>query len=546
MAKYNINTLRELLEQCEKSYEDKTAFHLKDKASAIYQVSYREFCDDCKALMSYLSSAVKGKKTAIYMPNSYQWCLSFMAVTASGGIAVPVDKDMPSGEVINILSYCDCHRIITDENGCDELKNMDEKMRQSLEIICVGDEGKAGDISFGQALERGRQSKENIIMPSAEDTAAIFFTSGTTGMIKGVMLSHGNFTSDLKAVSSHIRIYEGDMSLSVLPLHHTYELIAFLMVLYSGASISFCQSIRRLKESLAEYKPTVFVAVPVMLEKLHHVIKDKLSQRSKGYGAGLITRVSSVLPPQSRKKLFGDIHSFFGGRLRLIISGGAPLQKETAEDFMTYGIPVIIGYGLTECSPIVICNNDSCPLCDSIGQPLPGVSVRVASPDENGVGEILVRGPMVMQGYYKNEALTREAISEGWFHTGDLGYCDKNGNYYITGRIKNIIVTKNGKNIYPEEVEHYLMKERSVAECLVYQEGTDIITAEILPDIREIEKKLKKAPLTADEIHSAVKEAVRSVNRALVSYKRIKKVVIRKEAFEKTSTQKIKRNGQPG
>ena len=225
----------------------------------------------------------------------------------------------------------------------------------------------------------------------------------------------------------------------------------------------------------------------------------------------------------------------------MIICGAASLQKQTAKDFLSYGIPVIIGYGLTECSPIVICNNDVQPTVDSVGKPLSGVQVKIVSPDENGVGEIAVKGPMVMKGYYKNKEQTDKVMVDGWFYTGDLGYADKNGNYYITGRCKNVIVTSNGKNVYPEELEHYLSKKSVIDECMVYCESDDIISVEILPSLEDIEKKLRKNSVSDDEIHSAVKEAVRSVNKNLPAYKRIRKVTIRKEEFNKTSTHKIKR-----
>ena len=225
----------------------------------------------------------------------------------------------------------------------------------------------------------------------------------------------------------------------------------------------------------------------------------------------------------------------------MIICGAAALQKQTAKDFFSYGIPVIIGYGLTECSPIIICNNDISPTVDTVGKPLPGVQVKIVDPDENGIGEISVKGPMVMKGYYKNKAQTDRVMIEGWFYTGDLGFMDKNGNYHITGRCKNVIVTANGKNIYPEELEYYLSKENVIGECVVYSEGDDIISVEILPCMEDVKKKLRKENPTDDEIHSAVKEAVRGVNKTLPGYKRIRKVTIRKEAFDKTSTHKIKR-----
>ena len=418
---------------------------------------------------------------------------------------------------------------------------------KKLKIITVGDTADGGDYAFENLLMKGKEDitygkrdyLDAVTLP--EHIAALLFTSGTTGMTKGVMLSDSNICSDIEAVKQTVTITDTDIAFSVLPLHHTYESIAFLMMIRSGAAISFCESFRRLRENLREYKPTIFVTVPLLLENLHKRITGRMEEEGKGNAARLITKVSTVLPSESRKKIFAEIHNFFGGRLRMIICGAAALQKQTAKDFLSYGIPVIIGYGLTECSPIVICNNDTLPTVDTVGKPLPGVQVKIVNPDEDGIGEIAVKGPMVMKGYYKNKSQTDAVMIDGWFHTGDLGFADKNGNYHITGRCKNVIVTANGKNIYPEELEYYLSKENVIGECIVYSEADDIISVEILPSMEDVKKKLKKEYPTDEEIHSAVKEAVRSVNKGLQGYKRIRKVTIRKEAFDKTSTHKIKR-----
>lgn len=549
MAEYKVETLRELLKESEKRYSDKDAFLLKDAGGALYGITYRQFLRNVQCLGTALTSGLnsKNKNIAIFMENSYEWTSAFMAITSGVGTAVPLDKDLPSNELYNILTFSDAHIIFTDEKRYDTLQSLPEEFRKSLRIILTGTLKKADTISFNDLLTSGEnllKDGDNTFLTAKTlptDTAAIFFTSGTTGMTKGVMLSNINLCSDFTAVSQYVRIYEGDLSMSILPMHHTYELIAFLMIIYSGATVSFSQGIRTLKNDFSLYRPTVFVTVPLMLEKLDARIQSKMQQSSKRSIAKIISRMSAVIPKDSKKKIFSEIHSFFGGRLRMIICGAAALKKETAVNFTSYGIPVIIGYGLTECSPIIICNTDTDPTPDSVGLPLPGVQIKIANPDENGIGEICAKGPMVMKGYYKNEQQTKKVIADGWFHTGDSGYKDTDGNYHITGRIKNIIVTRNGKNIYPEEIEYYLTTHPQIAECVVYGEGADIIAAEILPDPQNISAKLGKETPSPDEIHNAVREAVRSVNRSLPSYKRIKKVTLRETAFDKTSTHKIKR-----
>ncbi len=543
----NITTLKELLINSEKLYKDNTAFYLKDKGKAIYSVTYEQFKKDCDCLGTALICEYegKGKNIGIFMGNCYEWCVSYLAVTGGVGTVVPLDKELPANELGNIISFAEIEIIITDENTYDVLSQI--LPLNNLKIITTAEMPFENTYTFQTLISKGEellsQGKTDYLSTETypEQISTLLFTSGTTGMTKGVMLSNSNICSDITAVRIAVHLDEKDVSLSVLPLHHTYESIAFLMVISCGGAISFCEGIRRLKDNFAEYKPTIFVTVPLILEKLHKRIIGKIESDGKGNTARLITKVSTVIPLESRKKIFSEIHNFFGGRLRMIICGAATLQKQTAKDFFSYGIPVIIGYGLTECSPIVICNNDVQPTPDSVGKPLLGVQVKIVSHDENGIGEIVVKGPMIMKGYYKNKEQTDKVIIDGWFHTGDLGYMDKNGNYCITGRCKNVIVTANGKNVYPEELEHYLSKESAIGECIVYSESDDIISVEILPSVEDIQKKLRKNSVSSDEIHSAVKEAVRSVNKNLPAYKRIRKVTIRKEEFNKTSTHKIKR-----
>lgn len=544
----NINTLKALLYESEKKYRTNTAFFLKDSGGAIYEVTYEKFKSDCDCLGTALmyELGAKGKNIAVFMANSYEWCVSYLAVTGGVGTVVPLDKELPCNELFNIIDFAEIDTIITDDNGFGVL-SQNEQGKSKLNVITLGEASGEGVYSFAGLLEKGRelisQGKRNYLDGDTkpEETAALLFTSGTTGMTKGVMLTNNNLCSDLAAVRQSVELNQTDVSFSVLPLHHTYEAIAFLMIISCGGAISFCEGFRRLRENLSEYRPTIFVTVPLLIENLHKRITAKMQKDGKGNAARLITKVSTVLPEESRKKIFSEIHSFFGGRLRMIICGAAALQKQTAKDFLSYGIPVIIGYGLTECSPIVICNNDASPTVDSVGKPLAGVEVKIVSPDENGIGELAIKGPMVMKGYFKNQAQTDKVMVDGWFHTGDLGYKDKNGNYHITGRCKNVIVTANGKNVYPEELEYYLSKENVIDECVVYCEGDDIISVEILPSMEDVKKKLRKEAPADDEVHSAVKEAVRGVNKNLPGYKRIRKVTIRKEAFDKTTTHKIKR-----
>ena len=540
--------LRELLTASEKKYGDRPAFVAKDDDGSESCITYSRLKKDAESLGTALiySLGLKGKKVAVMGENSYFWCLSYLALTGGAGIAVPVDRETPAEELRNIIDFAGIEGVICDGKSAVKLLSEALYTENDIRIICT--ENVKGTLFFDDLLRKG----ENLIAEGKRDyfsaeiqedsMAVLLFTSGTTGMSKGVMLSHRNLISDLVAVSEKVKIDENDRTLSVLPLHHTYEAISFLMVIYSGGSVAFSESLRTLKEDFAFYRPTAFVTVPLLLEKIHKRIMGVIEEQGKRKKVQFFSVISSAVSEEKRRKIFSDVHSFFGGRLNKIVVGAAALQKEVAEDFIMFGIPVIIGYGLTECSPIVICNSTENITPDSIGKPLDGVEIKIESPDEKGIGEICVKGPMVMLGYFKNRAATDEVLKDGFLHTGDLGYRDKNGNYHITGRKKNVIVTKNGKNIYPEEIEYYLLRNSVIADVMVYAEDDSILSAQIIPDTAEIERKLKKSALTDQDIHKAVIEAVRSTNRKLPSYKSIKKVNLRNRDFIRTSTKKIKRD----
>lgn len=540
--------LRELLTESEKKYGEQSAFILKDEEGKKYTVSYSNLKKDAESFGTALiyELGLKGKKTAIMGENSYRWCLSYLALTGGVGIAVPLDKELPAEELSNIISFAGVDCIICDGKTVQKILSDSSLTEREVKVICT--EKVNGTIFFDELLKKG----ENLVSEGKRDyfsaeiesekTAVLLFTSGTTGMAKGVMLSHRNIISDLLSVSERIKIDEKDRTLSVLPLHHTYEAISFLMIVHSGGSVAFSESVRTLKEDFAFYKPTAFVTVPLLLEKIHKRIMTSIEKQGKRKKVHFFSVISSAVSEEKRKKIFSDIHSFFGGRLNKIVVGAAAIQKEVADDFIMFGIPVIIGYGLTECSPIVICNSIENLTSDTIGKPLDGVEVRIENPDEKGIGEICVKGPMVMIGYYKNKIATDNVLENGFLHTGDLGYRDRNGNYHITGRKKNVIVAKNGKNIYPEEVEYYLLRHPIISDAMVYAEDDSILCAQIIPDIEEIGRRLKKTELTEQELHKSVIEAVRSTNRKLPSYKGIKKVTLRNKDFIRTSTKKKKRD----
>ncbi|NLA76441.1 MAG: AMP-binding protein [Clostridiales bacterium] len=555
-----IHGYKDMLAQSAALFADQFAFRLKGEDGAYYGVTYPEFYGDVNALGSaLLERGLCDKKVAVIGKNSYEWCCSYLAVTCGGGVIVPIDKELPADDVFNILSVSGSSALFCDLASYEKLADEKDLLPEGLAVICFDCDTLDGVACYADFLAGGKKILDSgndaylHVTPDTAKMSMLLFTSGTTGLAKGVMLSQDNVCSDIMSLSGVVKITPADTLLSILPLHHTYECsLSFLMLIYSGGCIAFCEGLRYITKNMQDIQPTLFVTVPLMLEKIHARIIKKASERKGGklvlsFGK-VIANAGNALGMNISEKIFAEINKTFGGRLRLIITGAAAINPEVVRDFHSFGIPVYLGYGLTECSPLVIGNNDKLQLSDSVGVPLPGVEAKIINPDAEGIGEICVKGPMIMLGYYNDTAATDEVLdSEGWFHTGDLGSADENGHYRITGRIKNVIVTKNGKNIYPEEVEYYLNKNPFVAESMVVGEDDDEseegtrVAAKILPNIEAILEKFKKTSVTTEEIVHAVSEVVKDVNKKLPFYKHIKNFDIRESEFVKTTTQKIKR-----
>lgn len=547
----NIETLRDMLYFNALRYGLRTAAVLPDGSSVSYKQLLRH--------VNYLGTALfktlllEKKSVAVCSKNCYEWCVSYFAVSCGGGTVVPLDHEMDADGLWNAISFSGCKGIFCDEKVCKKLLAAKKKIPRGFKIICFSPFENEKVFSYASLMAEGEKllkdgARNYTLVPLNKDAASfLIFTSGTTGNAKAVMLSHSNLVSDLCGVLDRIGLSCADSTLCVLPLHHTYQTIVLLAILYIGGSVGFCSSLRRMSEELSAFRPTVFVTVPLMLEKMHTRILKKLSSQSSIKRAFTIGRVSQTLvkhAPELKKKMYHVIHEAFGGNVRMIICGAAALNSDVASDFYSFGLPVIIGYGLTECSPIVICNSFSQPLPDGVGKPLDNCTVTIQNPDDNGIGEICVDGPMVMLGYYKNKKATALVKKGGVFHTGDLGYCDNAGFFHITGRSKNVIVTKGGKNIYPEEIEYYLNSDPVVLESLIFGEekkGDEAVVAQVVPDEDAIKEKLQKEELTHEDINEAVSDVVKGINKKLPSYKSIRRFSIRRREFEKTSSQKIKR-----
>ena len=375
----------------------------------------------------------------------------------------------------------------------------------------------------------------------------MLFTSGTTNFPKAVLLSQRNICSNISAIATWVKIYPNDTLLSFLPIHHTFECtITFLYGLYSGAAVAFCDGLKHIQKNLAEYKVSVFVAVPLVLETMYKKIQHAIEEKGKTKLINTMSKISNALLKchiDLRKVFFKQVLDNFGGNLRVVFYGAAPMNKDTIIGYNNLGIDLVQGYGLTETSPVISAESDKEKRPGSVGLILPNLEARIDNPDKDGVGEITVKGPSIMLGYYKNEKATKEVLKDGWFSTGDFGYIDEDGFLYVTGRKKDIIVLKNGKNVYPQEIEFLINKIPYVIESLVYsreKSKTDtMLCAKIVYDEEMIKQYLGEK--TQKEYKDIVWKEIKEINKELPIFKHVKDITLTKEPFAKTTTQKVKR-----
>lgn len=555
-----FSNFRELLMQSAYIYGHSPAFKIKNKVGQILDISYEKFQSDVDSLgTALLSLGLKNCRVAVAGANSYKWCTSYMAVAGGVGVVVPTDKELPFADIKNIIDVSETSAIIFDSRFSEKLLENRSQLPKDIILISMDyahDED--GILSYDCLVNKGARligdgyvEYINKIVDGNRLTV-LLFTSGTTGMSKAVMLSANNICSDVRSIMGFVKINKGERILSLLPLHHTYECsVSFLCCIFGGVTICFCEGLRYITKNLEEYSPHILIVVPLILEKFYKRI-EKAVQKERGAKfkiamGSAICKATNAVKVDTSNFFFGQIKKAFGGSIRLIISGAAAIDPEIIRNMNNYGIQVFQGYGLTECSPIVICNSDKDNKFDSIGKPIPEVEAKIIKPDENGIGEICVKGPMVMLGYYKNAEATAAVFDhDGWFHTGDMGRMDSQGHYYISGRCKSVIVTPNGKNVYPEELEAMLLKNKNIKECIVVADkddkGATRVLAKIFPDTKAISADYGNRNIGEREISKAVSDAVKAVNAQVVSYKSIKRFEIMDKEFAKTTTSKIKRN----
>ena len=533
---------REIINDSAVRYAKRTAFQIKTKSGDYKNITYAELKNLYYGLCTkFIKMGYLGKRIAVIGANSFEWALSYLCASTVG-VVVPIDKELQAEDVKDFFDAADCVAVCTDDAKIEALKGV---VTRDIEYISF-------DSIRSMASESSNAALVDDIEIGRDEMRILIFTSGTTGSSKGVCLSQFNICSNIHQTVSMFNVKEGDKTLSILPLHHTYECtLDFVLFLTRGASICYCEGLTKVQKNLNEYSPTILVVVPALLKVLNKRIKKAIAadcpKKYKEYfeNESLASALSKV-PFLIRKVICSKVKKSLGGRLRVFIVGAAELDTQLVEDFGALGIRTLQGYGLTECAPLLAGNNDFHLNVNSTGVAIPGVELKIDNPNEEGIGEILARGDNIMLGYFNDPEATEAVFRDGWFCTGDLGYMDENGDLYIKGRIKNVIVTENGKNIYPEELETRLSEFPEIGEVLVFgakENGESFVKARIFPNLDYIKEKLGRHPST-DETETMVKKAIKAVNKKIPAYKHIKIVEVLSTALEKTTTQKIKRFGK--
>ncbi len=551
-----FDTIKDYINNAIRKYPNNNAFIIKNKEEgknvSYTNITYTKFGEDIRAFgTALISFGLENKRIAIIGKNRYEWVVAFVSTLCGIGITVPLDKGLPEQEIALSLQRAKVDAIVFESEYADSILNIQKTNTNIKQYICMDSscDGKFKTlndvIDIGSNLLKSGDTKYDNHQINPSSIASIIFTSGTTSMSKAVMLSNTNIASNIYNLNLAEKIYDTDVNMAFLPLHHTFGSTGLLLFLSDGVTNVFCDGLRHIQSNLKEYKVSIFVCVPLLLEAMYKKIYAEVEKQGKTKilkFANCISRILLKFKIDIRRKIFKQILNNLGGNIRFIISGASAIDKNVARGFYDFGILAVQGYGLTETSPVLTAENEKCIKFGSVGLPLPDVEVKIDNPNEEGIGEIIAKGPNVMLGYYEMEEETSKVLKDGWFYTGDLGYIDKDGFLFITGRKKNVIVLKNGKNVYPEEIELLINNLPYVAESMVFgnpKEDDLVISAKIVYNKDYINEKY--ANISEEDLNNLIWNDIKKINSTLSNYKHIKNIIVTDEPMIKTTTQKVKR-----
>jgi len=549
--------LREMMNGSAKRYPKNNAFiikHKKSKTDVSYEyITFEMFRDQVNQLgAGLLAAGHGGKNIAVIGKNSYPWMQSYFAVLCGLGTCVPLDNGLPYEELESSLARSYADVMIFDPAKADMVeelkKNGKTQVKTWIAMSECGDYPVLADFMAEgkKQLESGNDAYLNLPI-DAEAITILLFTSGTTSMAKAVMLSQRNVTANVNSLLKCEDIRSTDVNMAFLPYHHTFGSTGQMCMIAGGAATAYCDGLRYLQNNIVEYKVSLFFCVPLLIESIYKKVMATVKKQGMKKKVAFGRKLSKFLLKfgiDIRRKLFKEILDQLGGNLRFVISGAAAIDPEAIEGFNDFGITAVQGYGMTEAAPVITAENHYFQEYGSIGRPIPGVEVKIDQPNEEGIGELIARGPNVMAGYFENEEATAETLVDGWLHTGDLAYISEGGYVYICGRKKNVIVLKNGKNVYPEEIEVLISNLPYVEEVMVFgqQKGDDERDIALSTKIVYKPDVLKEAGLTdADEINAYIKKDIDQINETMPTYKQVLRVITTDQPMVKTTTGKVKR-----
>ena len=549
-----FNNIKEVIYNSVKLYKDNIAFVTKvkkeDKSVQYINHTYQNLLDDINAFgTSLYKLGLKGKRVAICGRNSYEWAVAHISNLFGGIISVPIDKELQLNELEDSLIRAKVDAIVFDEKYEENITTIKQNGKTNIHnFICMGDIDKY--IKFEDLLQEGRKQieKGNVEFVNnevnSETMSILLFTSGTTSKSKAVMLNQKSISANIADMLMVEGLYPTDTNIAFLPFHHIFGSTGMLVMLAAGVKTVFPDGLRYIKQNLKEYEVSVFVGVPLLVNKMYENIEKEIEKQGKTKLIKFATKISNFLLKlhiDVRRKLFKQVLDGLGGKMRFIISGGAPLDKKVSIKFNELGVHLIQGYGLTETCPVIAAENDKYIRNGSVGFPMRHVTVEIVNKDKDGIGEVRVKGPNMMMGYYENEEATNKVLKDGWFYTGDLGYIDNDGFLFLTGREKDVIVMKNGKKVFPEELEILTNKLPEVEESFIYGMAQRGDKNDPMVSVKIVYNKEAIKNRSEDELHEILWNKIKEINKTLPPYKYIKNMILTDKPLIKTTTHKIKR-----